>query len=446
MQASGHPDTTLTRPGTRSGSATRAGWALMWIFPRPSDPPWSLELSAGEEHVIGRDASCSLCLRDADVSRRQARLAREATEIVLSDLGSRNGTHVNGAAIQRAALSLGDVVRLGGSVGIVTDRVGPVTELRPGLLAGPLLGAELENARLAAPSDLPMILEGETGTGKEVVARAIHAWSGRTGPYLAVNCAALPEALAEGELFGYRKGAFTGADRASPGLFRSARAGTLLLDEVCDLPLVLQAKLLRVLEQREVLPLGEATPVAVDARILVATQEPLREVVQRRQFRQDLLARLEGVTIRLPPLRARVADVPALFSRAFLEQSAGQAPALDAEFVERLCLHDWPFNVREVVLLAKRLRVLCGDRLNLEARDLPAAMSVRAATAPAARSLACEAAGVELPALLGALRTCNGNVARAAGLLGISRQRAYRLMQGKVDLDELRGGGNGANP
>jgi transcriptional regulator with PAS, ATPase and Fis domain len=402
-------------------------------------------LPAGEERQIGRDASCKLRLRDADVSRRHASLQREASEIMLRDLGSRNGTHINGVAIQSSILSLGDVVRMGGSVAIVTDVLGSTTEIAPGLLAGPLLQTELENARRAAPSDLPMILEGETGTGKEVVARAIHAWSGRNGPYLAVNCAALPEALAEGELFGYRRGAFTGADRASPGLFRSAQGGTLLLDEVCDLPLGLQAKLLRVLEQREVQSLGEATPVPVDARVLVATQEPLREVAQRRQFRQDLLARLDGATIRLPPLRERVADVPALFSRAFLEQSSGRAPALEAEFIERLCLYDWPFNVREVVLLAKRLRVLCGDRLQLEPRDLPAQMQMGtrasarpAPAAPPALATTPAGVGIELPALLGALRTCSGNVARAAALLGISRQRAYRVMQGKVDLEELR--------
>src|SRR5205814_580746 len=161
---------------------------------------------------------------------------------------------------------------------------------------------------------------------------------------LAVNCAALPEALAEAELFGYRRGAFTGADRSSLGLFRSAHGGTLLLDEVSDLPLVLQAKLLRVLEQREVRALGEATPVAIDTRVIVATQQPLREVVARHHFRQDLFARLDGISVRLPPLRQRRGDVPALFARALAQQSAGRTPALEADFIERLCLHDWPFN------------------------------------------------------------------------------------------------------
>jgi two-component system, NtrC family, response regulator AtoC len=435
----------------------------MWLFPRPSDAPQPLALVPGNELLIGRDEGCGLRLNDPDVSRRHARIQRDGFELVLNDLNSRNGTFVNAHPIQRALLVRGDVVRLGGSVALVTDTPGPTTEIAPGLLAGPLLLSQLEDARRAAVSDLPIILEGETGSGKEVVARSIHAWSERTGPYLAVNCAALPEALAEGELFGYRKGAFTGADRSSLGLFRSAHGGTLLLDEVCDLPLLLQAKLLRVLEQREVQPLGEASPVPIDTRIIVATQEPLREVVARRQFRQDLFARLDGVSVRLPPLRQRTGDVPALFARAFMEDSAGRMPALEAEFIERLCVYDWPFNVREVVLLARRLRVLCGDRSSLEARDLPGQLGVRAtplppppssSTAPgntappvpgaelrAAKPPTLEqapAAPVELPALLAALRASAGNVARAASLLGITRQRAYRLMQGQVDLGELR--------
>jgi DNA-binding NtrC family response regulator len=436
--------TTLTRQPGPAGTARQGELCLMWLFPRPWQPAQPLGRDAGEL-LIGRDETCPLRIDDADVSRRHARLHWEGAELVLTDLGSRNGTFRNARRLERAPVRLGDVLRWGGTLALLTDQPGPTSELAPGLIAGPLLRASLSEAERAAPSDLPVILEGETGTGKEVVARTIHGWSRRSGAFLAVNCAALPEALAEGELFGYRKGAFTGADRASPGLFRAASGGTLLLDEVCDLPLPLQAKLLRVLEQREVQPLGETQPVAVDTRIIVAAQEPLRSVVARRQFRADLLARLEGVTVRLPPLRARPGDVPALFARAFAEQSAGQAPALDAELVERLCVYDWPFNVRELVLLAQRLRVLCGDRLSLELKDLPGHLQgqpppadPRAPERAAAPGPALASETVELPALLMALRSSGGNVAQAATLLGISRQRAYRLMQGQVDLQELR--------
>jgi len=440
MPAPGSQHTTLTTPGSLPGHSAEAGLSLSWLFPRPSDPALGLDLAPGEELILGRDETCSVRLADPDVSRRHVRLHREGSETRLTDLGSRNGTLVNGRRTRTALLVLGDVVRLGGCVALVTDRPGPALEIAPGLLAGPLLRAELEGVMRAAPSDLPVILEGETGTGKEVVARAIHLASQRTGPFTAVNCAALSETLAEGELFGYRRGAFTGAERASPGLFRSAQGGTLLLDEVADLPLGIQAKLLRVLEQREVQPLGEARPVAIDARIIVATQEPLRDVVQRHKFRADLLARLDGVSVRLPPLRERPGDVPALFARVFAAESSGRAPALEPDFVERLCLHDWPFNVREVVLLARRLRVLRGEQLSLSARDLPPGMA--SASEPAAENVVPDGGTLDLlPVLISALRASRGNVAQAAAVLGISRQRAYRLMQEQsVDLEELRQG------
>jgi len=371
--------------------------------------------------------------------------------VTIADLGSHNGVRVNGSAVSSAGLALGDVVRLGGWIGVVTAMPGAFKEIAPGLWGGPRLEAALASLRQAAASDLPIVLEGETGTGKEVVARSLHHWSGRTGPFVAVNCAALPEALAEGELFGYRRGAFTGADRASPGFFRSAEGGMLLLDEIADLPLALQAKLLRVLEQREVQPLGETTPVPIDVRIVVAGQMPLMDVVRAGKFRADLLARLDGLTVRLPPLRERREDVIPLFSRLLQENGSGRALAIESDFAERLCLYDWPFNVRELVQLVRRLLTLHAGETTLHAHHLPERIGGGAAAAgpselptrqpvpgsPAAPAAALEP--VELPALVVALRASGGNVARAAALLGISRQRAYRLMEGQaVDLEALR--------
>jgi two-component system response regulator FlrC len=299
------------------------------------------------------------------------------------------------------------------------------------------LQAALAPLRRAAASDLPVILQGETGTGKEVVTRALHTWSGRPGPLVAVNCAALPEAMAEGELFGYRRGAFTGAERASVGFFRSADGGTLLLDEIAELPLALQAKLLRVLEQKEVQGLGEPRPVPIDVRVVVAGQQSLEDEVRQGHFRADLLARLDGLTVRLPPLRARREDVPGLFSHLLKELGQGQAPAVEHDLIERLCLHDWPFNVRELVLLVRRLLALHEPSWTLRASDLPARMAAAVAAAPVVPSPAAEP--VDLPALVTALRAAGGNVARAAATLGITRQRAYRLMEGQaVDLDSLR--------
>jgi len=309
-----------------------------------------------------------------------------------------------------------------------------------------ILNRALVSAERAAVSDLPIVVEGETGTGKERVARAVHAWSGRQGAFLAVNCAALPETLAEAELFGHRRGAFTGAQQASPGLFRSAEGGTLLLDEIGDLPLSLQAKLLRTLEQREVQPLGEALPVPVNVRVVVATQEPLAQTVAAGRFRADLFARLDGVSVRLPPLRERRAEIPYLFSRFITEHSGGRPPAVEAKLVEQLCLYDWPFNVRELALLTKKLLVLHGSEACLKTQHLPERFLEAASTDAGSAKPADAATGapvegtVDLAALLAALRGAGGNVTRAAAALGIPRQRAYRMLHGTpgIDLKALR--------
>ena len=191
-----------------------------------------------------------------------------------------NGTYVDGRRVSRAPIDEGSVIRIGDWVGVVLRLAGEpdgavFQEIIPGYFGGPRTLAAVEPLRKAAASDLAVVIEGETGTGKEGIARATHLWSGRKGPFIAVNCAALPEALAEGELFGYRKGAFTGADRANPGFFQAANGGTLFLDEVSDLSSAIQPKLLRVLEQGEVTPLGETKPIPIDVRVVVATQKPL---------------------------------------------------------------------------------------------------------------------------------------------------------------------------
>ena len=424
------------------------------MFPRPGQPAVPLGGPARRELVIGRDAGADVVLEGNDVSRRHAAIEWTGPDsrITIKDLGSRNGVKVNGALLAAPMmLGAGDVVRLGGWIAVVTAAPGPLAEIAPGLHGGTALQAALAPLRKAAPSDLSIVLEGETGTGKELVARALHAWSGRNGPQVAVNCAALPEGLAEGELFGYRRGAFTGADRASPGFFRSADGGTLLLDEVSDLPLALQAKLLRALEEREVQPLGETRPVAVDVRIVVACQQPLADAVRDGRFRADLLARLDGLTVRLPALRKRREDVLPLCSRLLAEHTQGRAPAVDVDFVERLCMHDWPYNVRELVQLVRRLVVLRGDESTLRAEHLPERIGAPIAPPASAASAALPASAaapvapplppepLELPALVAALRTSGGNVARAAAILGITRQRAYRLMEAQsVDLEALR--------
>jgi transcriptional regulator of acetoin/glycerol metabolism len=421
--------------------------ALVFVYPDASRASFPLAWKDPEPRVIGRQEGLAICLPGTDVSRRHAALQRGPEgELTLVDLDSRNGTNVNGAPIRVKRVDRGDVVRVGGWVAVIAEAPEPMGEIAPGLFGGGVLRRAIAPLRTAAPSDLPIVLEGETGTGKEVAARTIHAWSGRTGPFVAVNCAALPEGLAEAELFGYRRGAFTGAERASPGFFRSADQGTLLLDEIQELPLALQAKLLRVLEQREVQPLGEARPVPLDVRVVVAGQESLLDAVRERRFRADLLARLDGLSVRLPPLRDRREDVPALFSQLWVALGGDAPPVFEFDFVERLCVHDWPLNVRELVLLVRRLIVFCANESSLRARHLPARIgegverprTLRPSVDPPARP---DSAGdrIELPELVAALRASQGNVARASTLLGITRQRAYRLIEGHaLDLDDMR--------
>jgi len=441
----GSTTVTVTQASASRPTAIPGTLALTWLFPLTLEPPTDLTAGGDEDVVIGRDATCGVRLQGNDVSRRHAALRRERPDggVMIVDLGSRNGIRVNGKVTPLAALHEGDVVGVGGWIGVVTAAPGAFREIASDLWGGAALQAALAPLQLAARSDLPIVIEGETGTGKEVVSRSLHAWSGRTGPLVAVNCAALPEGLAEGELFGYRRGAFTGADRASPGYFRSADGGTLLLDEVSDLPLALQAKLLRVLEERAVQPLGETRPVPIDVRIVVAGQQSLMDAVREERFRPDLLARLEGMTVHLPPLRQRREDVPPLFSHLLQKMSEGRAPAVDGDLVERLCLHDWPFNVRELVQLVRRLLILNENGATLGARHLPPRIgeteSTSASEAAPARKPSAPAEPIELPGLVAALRAAGGNVARASAMLGITRQRAYRLMEAQgVDLEALR--------
>jgi transcriptional regulator with AAA-type ATPase domain len=445
------PASTVDAQAAPADAESQAELALLSLSGSSGCTPIRLEWRESADLTLGRDEDCAVRLNNTDVSRHHAALRRTASEpgTLIIDLNSRNGTRVNGRAVRTARLQANDVVRLGGCVFIVTEGLGSFGELAPGLLAGAALQRALSPLNQAARTDLPIVLEGETGTGKEVVTRAVHAWSGRTGPLVAINCAALPQGLAEGELFGYRRGAFTGADRASPGFFRSAEGGTLLLDEVTDLPLALQAKLLRALEQKEVQPLGETRPVPFDVRIVVAAQSSLFEAVKKQLFRADLLARLSGFTLQIPALRQRREEILPLFLHFMNEHRRGDPPELEPDLIERLCLHDWPFNVRELLLLARRLAVFQGAETMLRARDLPKGLGEvvdeakpaeeeQASPHAAPRATSEPPHSLALPQLLAELRVAGGNVTRAASQLGITRQRAYRLLEEhSVDLSEF---------
>jgi transcriptional regulator with PAS, ATPase and Fis domain len=418
-----------------------------WVFPERL----STRLSASS--VVGRDESCTTVLTGGEVSRRHAEFRIDGPIAAVRDLDSRNGVFVNGARVTDAPLAPGDVIRCGEWIGVLVAAADPAVPasfgaIGQGWYGGAALRAAVEPVRRLA-IDLPIVIQGETGTGKEGTARAIHAWSGRSGPFVAVNCAALPEELAEAELFGYRKGAFTGAAQTSPGLFRAADGGSIFLDEILDLPPALQPKLLRVLEDRHVRAIGETRDVPVDVRVIAATQESLAGAVAGRRFRADLQARLDGLTVVLPALRARREDIAPLFMEFIRQHAGGRAPAIEARLIEALCLYDWPLNVRELLLLARRLLGLHGHEPLLKRAHLPARMLERPAegggAADAAGAAPPEASGrpaarratgdqSEFEALIEALRLEQGSVARAAARIGVSRARAYRLISAHPDF------------
>jgi len=429
-------NTTLPLAESAEPASARSCLAVRWITASGMAP----QLLTGAHLTLGRGAESDLRIESSGVSRRHAELTRQGPVFAIRDLESRNGTFLNGRRVQHGALSEGDVLRLGDAVGVISrvhpDGHGPPALEFGDVLFGPDLAEPLEQMRRAAPSDLPMVILGETGVGKECAARAVHLLSGRRGAFHAVNCAALPTALAEAELFGYRKGAFTGADHAGGGHLRAADGGTLLLDELAELSLPVQGKLLRALQEKEVMPLGETRAVRIDLRIVAACQAPLDELVRAKRLRQDLAARLSGLTVTIAPLRARRSDAGYLFGYFLRRFSGGRPPAVDPKLIERLLLYSWPSNVRELQLLTQRLVVLHGDQPLLKQSMLPEALgrseSVEAETKTPSVAVLPDRNEHDLRALTAELLVNGGNLSRAAAKVGISRQRAYRLTAGRA--------------
>jgi sigma-54 dependent transcriptional regulator, acetoin dehydrogenase operon transcriptional activator AcoR len=393
--------------------------------------------------VVGRDPACATRIDAGEVSRRHAEVQLVAGTARVRDLESKNGVFVNGKRQGDAVLHPGDVVRLGDAVAVVEtvnpDELEGAKLLGPALFGGAALKRVVKRARQAAKSTLNIVLQGETGTGKERFARAVHEWSGRIGSFVAVNAAGYQESTAAAELFGYRKGAFTGAARASIGHVRAAHGGTLFLDEILELPFELQAKLLRAIEQKEVLPLGETEAQPVDLRFITASQGTLAEAVARGRFRADLKARLEGLVLDLPPLRERKPDIVPLFLRFLSENGSGRTFTLTADLAEALCLYDWPLNVRELETLARRLVTLHPEVTDLELRHadewlgegpLCTTDAVTAAGKGARRATSAYDAE-ELSALRAALERHGGNLTKATAELGITRPKAYRMLRSR---------------
>jgi len=382
--------------------------------------------------TVGRDASASLVLEDPGASRLHARFEPRESSVLVTDAGSRNGTWVDGARVEAAgvAAGIGSVVRVGRTLFVVAD-VAPYGRPRPAALPGLGGGAALDDARdsvlTIAPTRSPVLVLGETGTGKEVIARLVHEVSARPGPFVALNCAAVPSELVDAELFGHARGAFSGAARERTGLFRTAHGGTLFLDEIGEMPAAVQAKLLRTLETGEVRPVGDDQPVVVDTRVVAATNREVEQLVDTGAFRGDLLHRLAGLRIRLPPLAERREDVPEL-ALAF----AGAAGAeISTSALERLMLHHWPGNVRE-------LRNVIGTAVEVARRKGRAEIGdedvAPLLVVSVSRSAPPSRAEQEQRRITEALAATSGDVAEAATRLGIGRSALYEALR-RLDID-----------
>jgi DNA-binding NtrC family response regulator len=281
---------------------------------------------------------------------------------------------------------------------------------------------------VVAPSNVPVLLGGESGTGKEVIARLVHAWSPRAaGPLVAANCASLPETLIESELFGHTRGAFTGAAEARQGFCRAAHGGTLFLDEIGELPLHLQPKLLRALETGQIMPVGSDRPVAVDARLIAATNRDLEQEIAAGRFREDLFYRLNVVELTLPPLRERREDILPL-ARRFGVEYAGGPVRLSPQAMNCLLAYAWLGNVRELRNAVQRACLLCRGDVILPEHLPPKIAALASAAAAPDEAAPGRLSQVERATILATLEECGGNRTHAAKKLGISRRALiYKL-------------------
>jgi DNA-binding NtrC family response regulator len=415
----------------------KVDWGLIVAMDCQALTAWPdrLGLTGVTEVSIGRGAErgwavtgaqARLDLPDRWISQSHARLVRTGERWSIADEGSRNGTRVNGERVERKELGDGDVLECGGTYLVLrrieraTTKPEPLPQ-RPEALRtlAPALDHELTVLRKVARSPIPVLVLGESGTGKEGMANAVHALSGREGPMIAVNCGAIPATLVESELFGTRRGAFSGAEDRI-GLVRSADRGTLFLDEIAELPLSAQAALLRVLQEKQLLPLGANRAIPVDVRVVAATNRPIAEFVEAGKLRRDLYARLRGYELRLPPLRERCEDLGLLVAALIRRHdTSGVARTLSRGAASALFAHHWPLNVRELEQCLSAALAVAGAEIDVEHLPRPV-RDASSSPRPAAAS--------DRERLVAIIHRHAGNLSAVARELATSRSQLYRLL------------------
>jgi transcriptional regulator with PAS, ATPase and Fis domain len=428
-------------------------------------PGHVLDLEDGGEVSFGRTPGATIVIDDPRISRKHATIRRVGGDVLVRDLGSRNGTKVRTEILRNAEklVTAGDTIHVGPAeivVAAVTRddaRIAARSERPPQpeerapesvdraslaaqepiedvafafdsvVVADPVMQKVFRLARRLGQAPTTVLVAGETGTGKEVVAEQIHRWSPRaSGPFVRLNCASLAENLLESELFGHEKGAFTGADRRKIGFVEAAIGGTLLLDEIGEMPLALQAKLLRVIETKQVVRLGGTSEVPVDVRFLCATHRNLKQEVSTGTFREDLYYRISTFTLQIPPLRERPAEIT-LFAELFASHVAQRmgvpAPKIALDASESLLKHAWPGNVRELRNAIEHA-VVMAEEGTVRAEHLPESVLRPSEPMPieSARAMKEQFAEVEKKNVEAALAAEGGNQTRAAKRLGITRR------------------------
>ncbi len=442
------------------GSKESRGPRALRVAVHTGTAPVPPKVFTSERVVVGRSRAADYCIPDRSVSELHVELTLSGGAIAIEDLSSRNGTWLGSARVFRALVPAGTTVKIGAttlrlelvSTDVEVELVEPVV---PGLVGSSAAMHTLRSlvARVA-PTDLSVLVEGPTGAGKEVVARALHRLSRRAdAPFIVLDCAAIPPTLAESLLFGHERGAFTGAVDRRPGVFEAAHGGTIFIDELGELPLDLQPRLLRVLEQREVTRVGSHAAKAIDVRVVSATLRDLRAMVNQATFREDLYYRLAQARLVVTPLDERREDVPELVELFLSRIPAGSraARAIAPDALEELSRRSFPGNVRELRSCVERAAALAeGDVVTLDdltfdrmlagkrGRPAPASDAPIGAFKDDKRSAVDEFERAYLTRLIA--RT-EGNLSRAAIIAGIERHHLRALCRRHGVRD---GGGEGS--
>ena len=442
-------------------------------------PGHILNLEDGTEVSFGRTDGATIVIDDPRISRKHAIIRRDKGDVFVRDLQSRNGTKVRNEVLrnEEKIVTAGDTIYIGPAeiviAAVTRGEAHPVTTARARaaggaedagtgagggdediapssdegafdgvVVADPAMQKVFRLARRLGQAPTTVLISGETGVGKEVVAEQIHRWSARNGgPFVRLNCASLAETLLESELFGHEKGAFTGADRRKLGFVEAADGGTLLLDEIGEMPISLQAKLLRVLETKRVTRLGGTAETVVDVRFLCATHRTLKQEVANGNFREDLYYRISTFTLHVPPLRERPAEITLLadlFAAHLAKRMDLPPPKIGLDAAEALLKHAWPGNVRELRNAIEHAVVMAEDG-NIHAEHLPESVLRPSEPIPieSARAMKEQFAEVERKNVEAALLAENGNQTRAAKRLGITR----RMLIYKMAKFGIRGRG-----